>query len=350
MRGKGVKLPRWLLLVNGVLLVLALTLWLVSLGLKAPHRETDAAARWQGTGEQRFTQIACFLPWDAPKSAEDVILFRRSLDERLAQESLPDSSGSLYADAYCGEGILTVTTDFGKATVKTLGVGGEFFLFHPVELRCGSLFSSRDLMQDRVVVDENLAWSLFGSKDVNGLTVYVNGIPFFVSGVIHREGNAAVDAAFSPEEPLLIMSYDAFHTLTEQGITCYEIVLPDPVSGYGRKLVEEIFPVGDGELAEYTYRFSAENLLQVAETLGQRSMVRSRVVYPFWENALRMTEGRLAVLLVLMLICLSVPALCTVIAFVVLCVASARWVRRKLPETVVRTIESRREKRYSEDQ
>lgn len=347
MRGRGVKLPRGLLFANGVLLVLAIVFGSIFLSIAAVYPETEAADRWQGSGETRFTQISCFLPWDQTKSQEDVVLFRRSLDERLQQESLSGDGVSLYADAYSAEGTVTVSTDFGKASVKTFGVGGDFFLFHPYNLRCGSLFSPRDLMQDKVVLDENLAWSLFGSKDVAGLTVYIGNIPFLVSGVVQREEKSAADAAFSSDESLLIMPYDAFYALTEQGISCYEIVLTNPVSGYGMKLMEDLFQIGGGEMREYTNRFSVKNLMQVVRDFGKRSMVRSRVVYPYWENALRMTEDWLSVLLVLLLAILALPLLSVFVTLVILAVTGGKWLKKIIPAFVDRKIQKGREKRYA---
>jgi hypothetical protein len=38
-------------------------------------------------------------------------------------------------------------------------------------------------MHDRVVLDEEMAWKLFGAKDVSGLQVTIAGSPYLVAGV-----------------------------------------------------------------------------------------------------------------------------------------------------------------------
>ena len=63
-----------------------------------------------------------------------------------------------------------ITLQNGKKSVsaKAIGVAGDFFLFHPLKLLDGSFFSGSDVMQDYVVIDEDMAWQLFGSNDVAG--------------------------------------------------------------------------------------------------------------------------------------------------------------------------------------
>ena len=58
-------------------------------------------------------------------------------------------------------------------TAKTIRGGRGLFLFHPLPLRSGSYISNRDFTYDRVVLDEELSWALFGSYDVAGQTVWI---------------------------------------------------------------------------------------------------------------------------------------------------------------------------------
>lgn len=82
--------------------------------------------------------------------------------------------GSLYQDAWSGTATsVAVSGPAGKSNVKTYGVGGDFFLFHPYTLLSGSYIAESDFAQDRVVLDENLAWQLFGSSDVAGMEVTI---------------------------------------------------------------------------------------------------------------------------------------------------------------------------------
>lgn len=51
----------------------------------------------------------------------------------------------------------------------------------------GSYFSGSDLMQDHIILDQDSAWQLFGSYDVEGMQVMIGNVPHIVSGVIRRE-------------------------------------------------------------------------------------------------------------------------------------------------------------------
>ena len=333
-------------LFNGVLVLLAAVCAGVMVWLAGLSDWVDAADRWRGSSDMRFTQAACYLPVDSPKTEEEVLSFRRTLEQSLTEASLeaPDG-GSLYTDAYSASAPVTVTGDHGSAQVRAIGVGGNFFLFHPLVLRSGSYISGDDLMQDRVVLDEELAWQLFGGPDVAGLTVQIGGRPYSVAGVISREsdfatGEACLDGAG------MFLSYSALYGLTEQDITCYEIVLPNMVSGFGLGLVRDGFAVGTGDVVEVTGRYGLGRLLEVAGDFGLRSMRNNGVIYPYWENAVRLTEDYLALLLVLALVFSACPAVTILVLAVRLTVRTWRKVTEAVPAWIDGKVQQRRKAAY----
>lgn len=339
---------RWrFALVNILLVVVAAVLYGVFSWITTWLPALDTAQRWQGNGETRFTQIACYLPVNTPKTQEEILQFRRTLEQKLVENSLEaPQGGSLYADAWSASATLTVTGDHGSAQVATIGVGGNFFLFHPLTLRSGSYLSEDDLMQDRVVLDETLAWTLFGSSDVAGMTVYINQKPYYVAGVVHREDDPASSRAYR-DNAGMFLSYDAFYALTGQNVTCYEIVLPNPISGFGLGLVEESFSVGTGVIVENSTRYSMGNLLQVVADYGLRSMGHNGVVYPYWENAVRLTEDWLAAILVVMGLCIICPAVTLLVEAIRAAVKTGKYVKKKVPGTADKLIQRRREIQYA---
>lgn len=306
-----------------------------------------AADRWRGENDLRFAQIGCFLPIDSPKKEEDILIFRRTLDQKLLDASLAAADGaSLYTDAYSGQAKLTVSGNHGKSEVNAIGVGGEFFLFHPLRLLSGSYISGNDFMQDRVVLDETLAWRLFGGSDVAGMTVYVGETPLYVAGVIQRETDYASREAYG-EIPVMFVSYSAFHALTDANITCYEIVMPDMISGFARSVTTENFDVGTGDIVENSSRYSLSNLLQVIKDYGVRSMRHNGVIYPYWENAVRMTEDYLALLLVLIVFFAALPVCTVVICCIKLVVSLCQKAVKAVPERVSAARERKREEHYA---
>ena len=261
---------RWrLFLANCILAALVLVCFAIFQAVAGTLESIHAADRFRGGNEMRFAQLACFMPEDGGKSEEDIRLFHQTLDQKLTDASLEAPEGaSLYTDAYSGHISLNVTGDHGSATVKAIGVGGNFFQFHPLRLRSGSYISENDFMQDRVVLDETLAWQLFGGFDVAGLSVTIDGKPFYVAGVVRRESDFATKEAYL-DGASMFLSYSAMKALDENStITCYEIVMPDPISGFAHGVLTENFDVGTGDIVENSSRYSLENLFSVIGDFG----------------------------------------------------------------------------------
>lgn len=349
LRGFGFK--QWFLLVLNLVLILACAASAMGLHTISTTLETTTAARrFQGAGEMRFAQLACYLPVGQGKTEEDILTFRQGLDAKFTEQSLEaPENGSLYVDAYSGSAAVTVSTDYGSAELTALGAGGDFFYFHPLPLRSGSYIAERDLMDDLVVLDEVMAWRLFGGIDLTGMTVYINAEPFVVSGVVALEDDFATSRART-QEGAVFLSYSALNRLME-GLTidCYEIVLPDPITGYAYGVMEESFQIGEGDLVENSSRYTLGHLLDVIGSVGERSMRTNGVIYPYWENALRLTEDYAALLLILAVLF----ALCPLTFAVVFAIRSLRRGYRHLkiavPEKVGSAVERRREQKYEQE-
>ena len=140
-RGFGFK--QWFLVCLNVVLVLAsLASWLGLRYVSGASGSISAAERFRGDSETRFAQLACYLPVGQGKTVEDIYNFRQSLETRFVEESLEaPEGGKLYLDAYSGQAEVTVSAENGSATVDAIGVGGDFFYFHPLTLRSGSYIS-----------------------------------------------------------------------------------------------------------------------------------------------------------------------------------------------------------------
>lgn len=338
---------KWLLVLNAALLLLAgVFFWAYR------HRSTmlltqSAAEHWRGDNELRYAQISVFLPVDAPKSVSDVMNFRGTVESAMLSASL-DPAQTQYREAYSGTVSVSVNGPHGSATVKTLGVGGDFFLFHPLRLVSGSYISDYDYMTDRVVLDEELAWTLFGSSDVAGLTVEIAGREYPVAGVVHRESDAASRKAYT-ETSGMFMNYDALNAISEVPISCYETVLPDPISGFAKKTVEDGFPVSGGIVVENTGRFTPVRLWTVLKGLAERAMNTRAVIYPYWENAARLCEGLAAIDLLAAIVLALCPAVCAAILLFVLVKNAVVFLWKKVYGFADGRIEARKAKRYEKN-
>ena len=348
-RGFGFK--QWFLLILNVVLVAAATASLIGLG--AVSRTLDsvrASETFRGESDMRFAQIACFFPVGMGKEESDILAFRETLDAKLLEQSLEaPENGSLYLDAYSASAAVTAASDSGSAQVEAVAVGGEFFYFHPLQLRSGSYISSDDLMDDLVVLDEELAWRMFGGVELSGMTMTINGEPFVVAGVVSREDDFATRKAYSGE-PGLFMSFSALKRLEESAtIGCYEIIMPDPITNFALSVVQESFPQEDADVVENSSRYSLGHLLSVIGSFGDRSMRTNGVIYPYWENAVRLTEDYAALLLILSVAFALCPVTFAAVLIIRSVVRSYRTMKRVIPEKVEAAIEQRREERLERE-
>ena len=255
------------------------------------------AERWRGENEQEYRQISCFLPLDSAVGLKEIYTFRYALLDDLSAAGF-EWGDEVYPfiDAWSCEEKMKITGDKGTTDAPALAVGGQFFEFHPLRLLSGSYIAEGDLSPDRVLLDRELAWELFGGTELTGMRVEVNGVGLVVGGVVERESDSASQRAYTGEKGFF-MSYEAYRAISgKDRIDCYEVVLPETVRGYAAKLVADRFPNKEGENVVNTDRFSFGRLLQLAHDLPGRAAHGGMVRYPYWENAARIAENECAVL------------------------------------------------------
>jgi len=339
---------QWFLLALNIALAAGAVGCVLGLGSVSNTLEAlTGADRFRGTGETRFAQLACYLPVDDGKSEEDILAFRQSLDSKLVEQAMEaPEGGSLYIDAYYGvENVTAASENSGGTTVKAVGVGGDFFYFHPYQLRSGSYIDEDDLMDDLVVLDEEMAWKLFGGVDLAGLTMTINNQPFVVAGVISRETDFASTKAYTGDGGIF-MSYSAMQRLMEDAsVTGYEIIMPDPITNFAKGILEDTFPIGNGDIVENSSRYTPGRLLEVIRSFGQRSMRTNGVIYPYWENAVRLTEDYAALLLVLAVVLAMCPVLFVLVIVIREIRRAYRLAKVRIPEKVEAVVEKRKEER-----
>lgn len=337
---------------GGISFVVFLILLIAANRLGSSQLDQTVAGRWSSEGDA--SQVSCFFSVNARITEDTLIDFEHGVDQALTEASVISDSENpgarLWADAYSADGTLTLSSDKTSLTADAIGIGGDYFLFHPVKLLYGSYFSGNDLMQDYCVIDEDAAWQLFGSSNVAGMTVYINKIPHIVTGVVERPSGRLAEAA-GLDSTLVYVSYQ---TLSEHGksngINHYEIVMPNPVTGFAQKYIRENLGTDEKntEVVENTSRYSFVSRLKLLLQFGTRSMNGKAIIYPYWENIARGYEDILAVMTLFEVLFLLYPS---VLALVFFCI----WWRHKgwtvkekillLKDKIERRIERRRMKR-----
>lgn len=314
--------------------MLILSLFCV-LGIHSLAHRLDSqrsAERWRGSSEQSFSQVSCFIPGTSTVTRSDIYGFRYKVLDALRSSALDaDGTDGLWVDAWSREGKVKLSSSRTSADVAAVAVDGEYFVFHPLRLLSGSYFRENDLMKDKVLLDEQVAWLLFGGTELEGMAIQVNGQDFLVGGVVEREQDAESRRAYT-ESAGVYMSYDAYLSLGgEDKADCYELVLAEPVKGFARQTAENGFPLQGGEVVVNTGRYTLPRIVSHLSKLGSRAIQSSGIRYPYWENAARMIEDYCAVLLLIAAVFLLLPLLTGVIYLVRL----LRYGREALVESIL---------------
>ncbi|MEA4823874.1 MAG: ABC transporter permease [Clostridiaceae bacterium] len=293
---------------TAAVLIALLLLWQASLVTALDSQK--AAERWRA-GDTRFAQLGAYFAQGSGMNETQVYSLRSAVDNELTQASITAESKNsrLWYDAYCGFSTLSVSGSRGSANVAVTGVGGDFFRIHNLELESGYYFSDDDLTQDRILLDATAAWQLFGSYDVAGMEVKIGERPMIVAGVVAATENQWETAAYG-DTPRIYMDYTTLGEYQEIEITCYEAVMPDPVTGFAKALLEKALPVDETSrsVVENSSRYSFLTLFRLLKGLAESRNISVPVVYPWWENAARVLEVQVAILQLAWLALCVVPA------------------------------------------
>lgn len=288
-----------------------------------------AAERWAAE-EEPFAQISVFFGEEEAYGKGSINGLRskvaKELEEASITLSLENSDARLWIDGYSRESQTEASRGKTTQTVGVVGVGGDFFYFHPLTFLDGYYFQPSEVMKDRVLIDEELAWKLYGSSDAEGMDIYVAGKRCVVAGVFQREKGKTARAAYGEASKIFVPLELLDELEGEKGITAYEIILPNPVSGFGSKVITEAVTgvdssvettekeeTGNVEILENSSRFDKIKLLGLIKQFGKRSMKKTTIEYPYWENQARAIEEYGAAFLYLALACMIFPTVKAVI-------------------------------------
>lgn len=262
---------------------------------------------------------------------------RKNREEEIAYKERTGIR-KLFAVSYCAQGQVTLSFENRTADNATaVGVGGDFFLFHPMTFVAGGPFSGDDLMGDYLVIDEDMAWQLFGSSDIIGQCVLIEEVPHYIVGVVKKEtGNIAKASGLN--KSYVYMSYDSLSRYGKilsgrttsmdfsedgakaqvGGINCIEVVCPNPVNGLAAKVCRESLGINEDfvSIIDVTDRFSFFSLMAVLKSFGTRSMWSKAIFYPYWENMARGYEDIFATMMLIRILCILTAVFIFVISVI----------------------------------
>lgn len=323
------------ILIGSIIAYVVLTM--VSASLERKLYDQHLPEKWSRDGG--YAQISCY--YSAKEEVTDFTIqsIQHSVESSLQEASITteNDNARLIVDCYSAKGEVTLTSGKTSLTASALGVGGDFFLFHPVEIINGAYFSGNALMKDYIIIDEDAAWQLFGSNDVVGMQVEIGGVPHLVAAVIKRDDDKLSKAA-GLDKTLVYLSYESLEAYgTSKGISAYEILMPNPVKGFAYDIISKKVSANEDnvEVIDNSIRFNDIELFGVIKEFSERVMSKKDIIYPYWENKARAVENQMAVLLIFRIL-VAIPGIVVIIVGIV-----------KGYSRVDGYIKKKREKRYS---
>ena len=305
----------------------------------------QAASRW---GDRGFHQLSAFVPEHRGFSGNFSRDFSTAMEGSFTQQNLDsDDPENAWTFAYRADGGLIEARSLYRGPVDAYasGIGGNFFFFYPVTLVSGSYLPVQNVNRDMVMIDEQLAWELFGAIDVAGMELVFHNRPYVISGVFRHFDDRFSQAA-RPDLPQIFFYYDELERLNGPiHITTVTVVLPNPITGLAEQLLASTLESagldeGDYLLVNHTTRYRILPLLRLVGDFGQRSMQETGMRLPPSENAARMAEDFASLYLLVTLFLL-------LILFVMLCALIVWAFRRRKWRTkdIVVALDQQREKR-----
>ncbi len=334
-----------LLMINTASIVFFVCMTLAAYFTAVSLPDQQAAKRW-GDGTD-YSQISVYTDSYDEMSADSIFMTRIDIEKKLVENSIASEKegARVWTDAFSSYQMqMNISSDRASADAAVIITGGDFFVFHPQDMISGYYYSDSDTMYDRIVVDNVLAWQLYGSSDVVGMPVTINGKYFYIAGVFNKSENKDIEKVYG-EKPRAYMPYQGYSLINEAGaeFSCYEACLPEPVSGLGKQIVSDCIGINEENyrLVENSSRYGLKKRFELLSDKNIRSVVDIPVVYPYWENAARIAEDRSVTLLLMQIAGLVTPTF-TILYLFRLLIKSRKKIFEKIRESLSNKIEKNR--------
>lgn len=325
----------YLIAANAGALLFFLIMTIFFVRLKGSLPDQQAAERW--SAEEAYSLVSVYSDISSPMTLNDIFTARVNIEKKLVENSIAaeKENARVWTDAFSSaQELITAEAGTSSSEAHLIVTGGDFALFHPMDFIYGSFYSEDMVMQDGVVIDEILAWRLYGSSNIVGKPIMINGKYYFVTGVFRQSEDKNMKRVYG-EKPRIFMSYGGYDIISPDraaDFICYEACLPNAVSGFGKKILTEAMGFEDNtdRVMENSQRYSLKSRFDIIRNFGMRSVADSPVFYQYWENAARITDDKAALLLVMQALGLAVP-ICTAAYYIYKLVRN----RKKLAKKVI---------------
>ena len=280
-----------------------------------------AYVRWAGKNSvSSYSQLSVFFEKTSGPRENSIKEIRNKISQKLNEDSLLHSEdnkgGRVWIDAYSTVITTAIRKDSETLNVEAYLVGGDFFQIHPVKLKSGNYPQDK---KAQILLDEEVAWDLFGSNNIEGKKIWIGDKVYTVSGVASYD-NSKLDHVAIGNKDTVYIPYDVYVDAQKKedeeadknqeiNITCYEAVVPNPIKNYGLNTVAEANGItflsdeetkkqrstlifDDKEIIDNSVRYKIDSLINRIKNRKYVDMRTNSIAYPYWENLARFEEAR----------------------------------------------------------
>ncbi len=287
-------------------------------------------------------------------------------DKGLADDGSPrgwtDCYSSYFDTTVRDAGIQGDVKESDWKNCEIVGVGGDYRAFHPFEYMSGGFLPATCVDMDQIVLNDSIAWTLFGSYDVVGNRVVIADREFIVTGVV-REQDTAIDREVGTDAPRAYIYFNAMEAIakahgasadpaaaaggdqasqsgtdaaastgdvtatTDCAVLCYEALLPELVKGVANSDFKSAIGYTENDpkffVVSNTGRFNVLKVWDFVMPLGENTEKLRAYDFPYWERASQITTTHLFV----DIICVLAGAVLLIIGIVT---SVLRWHKKPL--------------------
>ena len=306
--------PRNIILavINVITIIAIAVLSVIGHSIASSQKYNFAAERWSQE-KGGYTQISCYFANDSGFTFENVDTVRNTIAASMTNSGVNLNETVLPDSYYAQLGKYTVTCDRNASSqAEITAVGGRFFLFRDFNLLKGAYFSENDNMHNSIVIDRSLAFKLYGSENVAGFNVYINGVRFVITGVI-ADPKSKYEKECSGDIPHVYIPYQAVGLISAdvKNVDSYECIIPEPVDELAYNTVNSIFNESYKDkclIIKNTDRFSSKVIQKQLKTMKQSVVMDKAIELPYWENASRTAEFDLSILYFIKVLLFIIPS------------------------------------------
>ncbi len=338
-----------------VMLIAVGILGLILLNAKKSLVDQNIASRW--SEDKDFAHNTVYFSTRAKVDKKQIEHFRSEVVKGFEKKSIvasfepTEGTPANLLDCYAAFDTLTISSEIrNESTFDAIGVGGDFFRFHPVQMYDGCYFDDDNIMQDYVILDEEAAWTLFGSMDVAGMKVRFGEKDLYVAGVYKRGQSSVEKLAFGNDDPKVFVNYETMAANKEDlAITVYELLAPNPIPHSAYNVIKDIklFDADTYKVLENSDRFSYVHYFELLKESKAREMRTDDIGFPYWENVARYKEGKMMRVAHAQWIIAGILAI-MIIVNVIWFLVDHKPTKKDFEKVVDSVREKRRKKRYEE--